>query len=243
MSKKLTTFLRDMLNEKWSTFVAMEADETHTSSEGVVFSLVRACQKGNLQAIKEALDRIDGKVAIEIEIDYPKFYFLYPYATSAHELPAGEASEEETPPPTPAQAAEQDEKGKHSLNYLLAKMSDQPRALVTIVLEAAKQVDLAASYKGQVPEQDPLVKSVIIAGLLQLAHKGQMSAAFEVLDQLDGKVAEKIKPLGTDVYIRKPDTIAPAGAVKNEDGVYQIVAENTTSAWAIQLAQLSNKGR
>ena len=66
------------------------------------------------------------------------------------------------------------------------------------------------------------MKSAIVAGLVKLAHNGKMSAIDEILNQLDGKVAEVYHLLGDDVvttsYAQKP----PAGAVKGENGVYRI---------------------
>jgi hypothetical protein len=86
------------------------------------------------------------------------------------------------------------------------------------------------------PLTDPLVKSVIVAGLLKLAHDGNLGAIFEVFDNIDGKLVDVIRILGEDVYLTSYDTIAPAGA-KKVDGVYQMEADNTTSKWAISLGK------
>lgn len=87
-----------------------------------------------------------------------------------------------------------------------------------------------------------MVKSVIVAGLMQLVHKGRISAVFEVFDQIDGKVADKYKLLG-DTKVYRYDAIAPAGAVKNEDGIYQLADDNMTAVWGARLEQLNNKGK
>lgn len=236
-SNKLTPFWRELLEKPWSEFNEMERDLSHSSSQAVVLSLVRACQKGKLPAIREGLDRIDGKLVTKVELEYPKFYFLYPYAelrehTSEEDTQTTSLPEVITPETT---SKEEDEANKYSLRYALNRMSEKPRELVRMILDSAIDVDTAASYKGVTPERNPKVKAVIVASLLDMAHKGSMSAAFEVLDQIDGKVAEKIQLLGEPVYITRMDAIAPAGAEKNKEGVWQLVADNTTNTWTTSL--------
>lgn len=242
-NKRLTAFLRKLLTKSWTEFVEMEADHSHSSQEGVVFVLVRSCQQGKLPAIKESLDRIDGKVAQQIEVQYPKFFFRFPYAKSAMELPPGaeapsQEDEEEFDDPV-----EEDNAKIDSLRHALNRMSEQPKQLVKMILDAAQEIDVAYTYKGEKPGQDPLVKAVMIAGLLDAAHKGDMASVFEVLDQLDGKVNDTVKVVGEDVYINRYDLIAPAGAVKNKDGIYELVADNTTSSWVTMLERENSNER
>lgn len=234
---KLTPYFKEMLDKRWSEFVQIENDEQYSSQQAVIFSLIRACARGKLPAIKEALNRIDGKMQEKIEVEYPKFYMLFPYATSVAELPAGKIRTDmsSSSVPEPIEAPEVDEIPTGSLRATLDKMSEQPRALVSMILAAAKEIEEVAAYKGDAPENDPLVKSVIVAGLLKMAHSGNLGAIFEVLDQIDGKVADKIKVMGDDVYMSRYDEIAPYGAEKNADGIYQISADNTQSAWAVSL--------
>jgi len=99
---KLTPFFKEVIEWRWSKFSSSESSMAYTSSEGVVYALVRACQKGKLPAIKEALNRVDGKVAMELEVEYPKFYFLFPCATSVAELSPGAAG---VNPPLPSTAS------------------------------------------------------------------------------------------------------------------------------------------
>lgn len=243
---KLTPFFKQVIEQRWSEFAGAEHEQAFTSSEGVVYALIRACAKGKLPAIKEALNRVDGKVAMEIEVEYPKFYFLYPCATSVAELPAGEEvmptlTSSDMPAGDPS--TEEDEPVTNSLRDTLERMGREPRSLVDDILEAAKEIDKVVSYAGQIPDSDPYVKSVIVAGLLKMAHKGGLGAIFEVLDQIDGKVADKIKLLGGDAYLSRYDEVAPAGAVKNKDGIYQLQADNTTNSWAVALERRTNRGR
>lgn len=246
-TQKLTPFLKEVLERRWSEFATMERDLTkYTSNQAVVFSLVRACAKGKMPAIKEALDRIDGRVAMEIEVEYPKFFFLYPLAKTValpeaptHDVAIESGVVEALPEPEP----EPDEGLPASLRITLDRMAGEPRALVKIILEAAIAID-ASIINGDKFDaaNDPLVKSVVIAGLLNMAHKGDLKAIFEVLDQIDGKVADKIKVLGEDVYINVYSEVAPAGAEKNANGVYQLTANNTTDKWAASLERQRNKG-
>ena len=245
----MTEFLREMLDKRWSYFVEMEADPTsYTSNQAVIFSLIRACAKGKLPAIKEALDRIDGRVAIEVEVEYPKFYFLYPAAKSVvggEPLTRNDGQELiEAPAPTPEPEPEPTPMSNGSLRETLERMSREKRSLVKVIIEAAVAVEstFAAGIKLSPKKGDPLVKSVMIAGLLNMAHNGNLGAIFEVLEQIDGKVADKIKVLGDDVYINVYSEIAPAGATLNENGIYQLTADNTTNAWAASLESQRKKG-
>lgn len=246
MNLKLTPFFKEMIEKRWSEFVDMENGEQHTSSQAVVLAIIRACAKGKLPAIKESLNRIDGKLQEQIEVEYPKFYIQYPHAkalasgdkyTVKNEggmlaIPEGDGKPD---PERPLVTG--------SLRDTLNRMSDEPNFLVQRILDAAADVEeRKASANEHEPLNDPLVKSVIVAGLLKMAHNGSLSAIFEVFDNLDGKLVDKIKILGDDVYLTSYDTLAPAGA-KLVDGVYQIEADNTTSAWATSLKRNNKGGR
>lgn len=236
---KLTPFFKETIERRWSEFVTMEQSEDYTSSEAVVFAIVRACVNGKLPAIKESLNRVDGKLAEQIEVVYPKFYIQYPHATAIEagaktpkgkEISFPEITGSKTPPPEVPLVT-------GSLRDTLTRMSEQPRNLVTAILTAAKDVETRHSYQAESdPQSDPLVKSVIVAGLLRLAHDGNLGAIFEVFDNIDGKLVDVIRILGDDVYLTNYDTIAPQGAVK-VGGVYQMEADNTTSKWAISLGK------
>jgi hypothetical protein len=245
---KLTPFFKKVIEVRWSEFCKMEQEESHTSAEAVVFSIIRACVEAKLPAIKESLNRIDGKLEEQIEVIYPKFYITYPYAT-AIAGPANKVALEDgvlqipegdgfmtigTDPEQPTASAPLI---TGSLRDTLTRMSEQPRNLVTAILAAAKDVEQRAAYAGEVdPVSDPLVKSVIVAGLLKMAHNGNLGAIFEVFDNIDGKLVDTIRILGEDVYLTSYDSIAPSGATK-VDGVYRVEADNTTSKWAISLGK------
>lgn len=233
MTGRLTNGFRDIIEVHWSELVAIEKNIDVNNFETFVAVLARACSKGNLKAIQTGLDRLDGKIAMEIEVEYPKFYILYPNATMAaddshiidvdfKQIPSVSSNV-----PTPLVP---DELPTGSLRAVLERMMDSSKKTVLQILEAAGAIDEGSGRLG-----DPLVKSVIIAGLMKLVHDGKMGAVLEVLDQLDGKIADKIKLLGGDVYMKNFATIAPAGAVKNADGIYQTESEIITNAWAAKL--------
>lgn len=259
MSGRLTEGFREIIDLRWDEFVLMEQNLSGTNFDSIVTSLVRGCRKGNLRAIQTALDRLDGKIAQELEIEYPKFYTLYPRATKT----ADDASIIDGDSPfgvdkktlaVPVQqeitnlvgaaadmdelVAQEEELPTGSLRAVLEKMLDSPKQIVSDILNAADAIDKASLERG-----NPMVKSVIVAGLMKLVHDGRINAVFEVFDQIDGKVADKYKVLGKDVFIKRYDLIAPAGAVKNDDGIYQVEVNDIAGAWAVRLEQLKKKGR
>jgi hypothetical protein len=247
MSGRLTEGFREIIELKWSEFVSRETNPEGTNFDSIVTSIARAASKGNLRAIQTSLDRLDGKIAAEIEVEYPKFYTLYPKAiTTADDasiidvdlLDKVEIPESVAIQSTPVGDANvfkeiaEEELPTGSLRAVLDKMLDSPRKVVVEILATAEAVD-----EGDMSHGDPYVKSVIVAGLMKLVHDGKIGAIFEVFDQIDGKVADKFKMLGDDVFMYSYATIAPAGAVKNENGIYQLAADNVTNAWTARLEQ------
>lgn len=250
MASRLTDGFRDIIELRWADFRAMADDDTGTNFEAVLVAVVLACRKGTLRAIQTALDRLDGKIATEIDVEYPKFYYVYPNATKTaddpsiidHDKPAQLPSGDVVVPGAdnsvfvgaPADMDElhamEEDLPTGSLRVVLEKMLESPKSVVTDILAVSERVDAGDFSAG-----NPKVKSVIVAGLMKLVLEGKIGAVFEVFDQIDGKVAEKVKVLGNDVYLKQFGTIAPAGAVKNADGIYQIVADNTTDTWALKL--------
>lgn len=261
MSGRLTDGFREIIDLRWHDFVLMEQSLDATNFDSIITAIVRACKKGNLRAIQAALDRLDGKIAVELEVEYPKFYTVYPQATKTADdpeiiegddpyqvkvedgvmtIPKGDAIINITGSPADVeeQEAVEEELPTGSLRSVLERMLGSPKTLVDDILGVADLVD-----KGDLSAGNPMVKSVIVAGLMKLVHAGRISAVFEVFDQIDGKVADKLKVLGDDVYLTRFDTIAPAGAVKNEDGVYMIASDTMTDVWGARLAQLSKGNR
>ena len=192
-------------------------------------------------------------------VEYPKFYTLYPFATTTADdtkiidvtddgtvrvqdgkmsIPKGDAviSIAGSPADMDELNSVEEDDDDGSLRALLERMLESPKTIVVDILAAAERVD-----RGDFSGGNPKVKSVIVAGLMRLVHDGKISAVFEVFEQIDGKVADKVKLLGNDVFIKRFDTIAPSGAVKNADGIYQLEAPLMTDTWAIKLEQGSKK--
>lgn len=124
----------------------------------------------------------------------------------------------------------------------LSKMVDYPRSLPKQLIQTAflvhamvekRKVDGEVPY---IPERNiPMVKSVVAAHLIQMAERRDIDALYEVFEAIDGKLVETIQVVGEDVYLTLYHDTAPFGAIKNEDGVYQIEATSTQNRWRQKL--------
>lgn len=238
---KLGTFLKKTINWQWDEFVKAEKDTNYTGYEAAVFALIRTASEGKLGAIKLAIDRVDGKVETPIKFEYPKVYLLFPEATSVA-LPDKDAPMLLTtsePVQESQSEAEKEEPVKATtltLRQTLETMAEQKRILVQVILRRKLEVENA--FKQNLPfneKEVPLVKSVIAANLLNLAEKNNFEAIMEVFDQIDGKLVETIRILGDDLYLSSYSLVAPYGAKKNKDGVYQLAAPQIENSWKQKL--------
>lgn len=245
---KLGAFLREVSNWTWEEFVRAEHDKTYSSNEALIFALVRSCAMEQLPAIKTALNRLDGKLKTPVKIEYPKVYYLYPNAEAAAEPSRLEgAAPLDTPPQTdsdliaapelPEPEVELNDLPSLSLRETLTKMSDYPRELPENIVTVAQQIEQSVKGQGLMPADNPLVKSVVAAHLLMLAHNRDIGALTEVFDQIDGKLAETIQILGEDIYITSYATVAPEGAYQNDQGVLQLEAAQVQDLWAKKLGK------
>lgn len=223
-----------MLNWRYSEFLERSASPDYTASEKAIFGLVNAIFKGKLAAIREAIDRIDGKVEQPINVEFPKFFTLYPMATSVE----GGKADDLLPAVVPK---------KDPINMELAgirdtikEMGETSAAVVDMVLKRQEQIPGELKI-GYVQKPDPLIKSLISAHLFKLIQNGDYKAITELLDQIEGKVAEKIRLLGDDVFITSYATIAPPGAKKNDDGIYQLENKKVSTLWEGSLTKQLNK--
>lgn len=248
MAKTLAEYFAEIVELTWREYLAQERSPDVTSRQALLFALVRACVDGKLPAIQTSLDRLDGPVARRIETILPKFYTEFPYAKSVASsvddgmptLPSSTEPETQVvplpddgldPEPTP----EEPPTGK--LRPVLDKMMDSPQSVPDSIIRAVRACDKYDYSLG-----NPLVKSAIVAGLVKIAHNGKMSAIDEVLNQLDGKVAEVYHLLGDDVVTTSYALEAPAGAVKGENGVYRIENKNMGALWIPRLESESKRG-
>ena len=258
MSKqdKLAKFLREASNWRWDEFWRAERDKQYTTNQAIIFALIRACAMEKMEAIKIALNRIDGKLKTPVRVEMPKVYYLYPYATlpdapeAASPLPAGDPDEpseaiegEVLPAPIKHDATnEPRDLPSMGLRETLSEMSDYPRELPEQIVKLALETEQWLQGNGPKPDEIPMVKSVVAAHLLIMAQSRNIDALTEVFDQIDGKLVETIQvlgPEGGDIYITMYATTAPPGAKLNADGVLQIEATQTQETWANKLGDKS----
>lgn len=253
--KKLGGFLQEVFNWDWSQFARAEFDKNFSTSEAIIFTLVRACAIQKLSAIKLALDRLDGKLKTPVQIEMPKVYYIFPHAklerpdapAPTPPLAPGPAADDLASPdvltgellplPEPAPEAEPDPDvlTELSLRETLSKMSELPRELPEAIIQSAEQTEQWVKHNAPQPEVIPRVKSVVAAHLLMMAQNRNLDAITEVFDQIDGKLVETIQVLGEDIYITSYATVAPEGAVVNDEGILQIEATDTQNLWADKL--------
>lgn len=230
----LSYFLREVLNWRYSEFLANSQKPDYSASQQAIFQLIQAITRGKLAAIKEAISRIDGNVETPIEIEYPKFYMLYPNAESVEEgaiedsLPAVI----EKPDPINLELA--------GIRDVIREMGELPQGVVDMLLKREMEIPGEITI-GAVQEPDPLIKTLVSAHLFRLISNGSYKAITELLNQIEGKVAEKIRLLGDNVYMTSFDKIAPAGAKKNENGIYQVENKKITLLWSNSLGKSLNK--
>jgi hypothetical protein len=258
---KLGPFLREVGNWDWEEFCRAENDPSYTSNEAIIFALIRACAMEKMEAIKLALNRIDGKLKTPIRIEMPKVFYLFPRALPPEEvmdteiekhnareknlkhLPGGtevvkgdmqyEAIDSEPEEKEP----EDNDLPSLSLRQTLAKMADAPREVPQFVMEFATLTQQWLNHQVEEPDEKPLVKSVVAAHLLKLAQERNVDALSEVFDQIDGKLVETIQILGEDIFITTYSLNAPDGAYLNSDGVLQLEATQAQNMWAEKLGK------
>ena len=246
--KTLAEYFAEIVELTWREYLAQERSPDVTSRQALLFAIVRACVDGKLSAIQTSLDRLDGPVARNIKTIMPKFYTEYPYAKSVassvdDDIPAlSSSTEPETQvTPQPSDGLDQnhtpEELPTGKLRPVLDKMMDSPQNVPESILKAVNACDKYDYSLG-----NPLVKSAIVAGLVKLAHNGKMSAIDEILNQLDGKVAEVYHLLGDDVITTSYALEAPAGAALGENGVYRIENKSMGALWIPPLESESKRG-
>lgn len=251
---RLGGFLREVSNWRWLDFIKAEHDDSYTSNQAIIFALVRACAMRNLQAIKSTTNRLDGKLATPLKIEYPKVFYLYPNAkldapgpdiTVNHELDdlyQPETSNtrlligELVDKPPIVEPGDED-LATLSIRQTVAKMADYPRQLPEKICQTSLEIEMFYRNQGPMPVDNPAVKSVVAAHLLVMAGKGSMDALNEVFDQIDGKLAETLQVLGEDLYITNYSSVAPDTAYINKDGVVEVEATTVQNMWAQRLGK------
>jgi hypothetical protein len=243
----LGSFLREVSNWEWLEFVKAEHDPTYTSNQAMIFGLVRACAMRNLQAIKLATNRLDGKLATPVKIEYPKVYYLFPNASPLKVVDGGEPFTNALPggyvdAPVTGEIVTTDVEPEPdlvtlSIRQTVTKMAEYPRNTPEQICDAALKVHMFYQGKGPMPRMNPKVKSVIAAHLLTMATNRSIDALTEVFDNIDGKLVETFKLLGEDIFLTSYSIIAPEGAYPNENGVLQLEAFIVQDQWAAKLGK------
>lgn len=257
---KLGPFLREVSNWQWDEFVRAEHDSSYTSNQAIIFGLVRSCAMQKVDAIRMSLNRLDGKLKTPLKIEYPKIFYLFPNAKENQKAPdkkalngsfgadvvddTGEEVKEDLSVDStdittisPPESEMPNDLPSLSLRETLIKMSDFPRDTPAFIIDTAQKTEWALRDHGEMPDDIPMVKSVVAAHLLTLASKRNMDAITEVFDQIDGKLAEVVQIVGEDIYITSYAEIVPPGAYKNKDGVWEISALSSENIWAERLGR------
>lgn len=249
---KLAKFLKEVSNWRWDRFVRAEMDKQFTTNEAIIFALIRACAMQKMEAIRIALNRLDGKLKTPVRVEMPKVYYLFPNASlpdpadpASPVLPAPKSDEPEV---LTGEIMPMVEKPKEEMKDLpsmgfretLAEMADYPRELPEQLVQLAEETHRWIQRQGPEPREIPMVKSVVAAHLLIMAQNRNIDALTEVFDQIDGKLVETIQVLGEDIYITSYATHAPEGAKLNADGVLQIEATAAQQMWAQRLGEVKS---
>jgi len=227
----------ELIHLEWGEFVELENDKTISVDDVVLCSLIRTCtDTDDIAAIKLAFDRIDGLLETLIEIKVPKFYPRYINAkeiehSDVKALAAGEEVEEKDEPSKydPATA---------KLRETLKEMRSMPQDVIRVVRLYKRRIE-----DGKEVDPQPKVKAVICANLLHHVKKGRFRAIEMVFDQIDGKLPKAISLLGgDDVYVDDYiETVAPAHALQDENGIYYAENKLMTNMWLRGFAN-SQKG-
>lgn len=234
---KLGNFLNEVIDWNWLEFVTAEHDPKYTGIQAAVFKLIRTCSDGKLSAIKLAIDRVDGKVETPIKIEYPKVFFLFPEAQTVALPGPNDPGTKLLTDPLPEQPSEVEDEEQTiatlTLRQTLEKMADYSRQTPLLIHQQKKLVEQAFEKNEQMDEKEiPLVKAVLCANLLILAYeKGSFEAITELFDRIDGKLVEVTRILGDDIFLTYYAEEAPAGAVKNKDGIYMLESPLIADVW------------
>jgi len=265
--RKLSQFMHTVFNWDWQDYIEAEDDDNYSASESIVFSVIRSAVMQKMDAIKIALNRLDGKLKTPIIMEYPKVFHLYPNAkyVEGSDTPIEETPVEPVKPDAPItdvaiqgeivhlKAVPEDENGdmfellsdtpieELTLRQTIDKMSDFPRETPKAIVEQAHNIEMAIRRHQPVPDLHPKVKSVVAAHLILMAQNRDLQAIYEVFDQVEGKLAETFKILGPnedeDIFITQYSTVAPKGAYRNEDGILMIEATESQAIWENKLKE------
>lgn len=229
LPKRPTEFFEHLIEQRWSYFVNLDPAELNNNQMSIV-ALVKACRAKNLKAIRAGMNRIDGKLAVVVEVEQPRFYMEFPNAPTTN-LP-------EAPETTAFKPKQQDEHiPTTGLRNTLRVLGQAKTGAVNMLLDLADEVERLA-MDGITPDnpQNPFVKSIIMASLLSMGHSGDLTAIFEILDTIDGVVSDKVQLLGDDVVIQNHSLVAPPNAYIGPNGYPVVEMAQQANAFGQALA-------
>ena len=235
---------RNILNLHYGDYL-IKRDSDTSSDWDLLASIIEVCNDGDMNGIKLAFDRIDGIQATPLKFDVPKFYIRYKNATSKAELSAGTEEAQQTITSskliTPEDA--QKEIDTMGLRKVLEIMRKMPKTLPYAIKLEADELKKKHKTGVDVSGMGQLVKTIVVAGLLRMAQNKNSRAISMVFDQIDGKLMRVITLLnGEDIYVDNVfDTVAPAHAVKDENGIWVADDKKMEMAWIAGFAK-QNKG-
>jgi len=235
---------REILNMHYGDYL-IKRDTDSSSDWEVLSSIVEVCNNGDMNGIKLAFDRIDGLQETPIKFNLPKFYIRYQNATSKAEIAPETNSDGPTSTSSKLITAEDAQKEIETmgLRKVLGVMRTMPKKLPYAIKLECESLEKKHKTGENVSGMGQLAKTVIVAGLLRMAQNGNPRAIGMVFDQIDGKLMRVITLLnGEDVYVDNViDTVAPAHAIKDENGIWVANDKRMEMIWIAGFAK-QNKG-
>jgi hypothetical protein len=235
---------RKIINLHYGDYL-IKRDSDTSSGWDLLASIVEVCNDGDMNGIKLAFDRIDGLQETPVKFNLPKFYVRYKNATSKAEL--GPGTEDEQPVVTSGELITAEDAQKEidamGLRKVLEVMQKMPKKLPYAIKLEAEDIEKKHKTGVNVAGMGQLVKTVMVAGLLRMAQNGNPRAIGMVFDQIEGKLMRVITLLnGEDVYVDNViDTVAPAHAIKDENGIWVADDRRMEMIWIAGFAK-QNKG-
>lgn len=239
-----TEILRHLVNSKFHVFLEYERDSNISSSGRVVVALIRSIFSHNPRNIRTALNRLDGVLPRQVNLELPRVYYLYPHAVrkEAREMLIQEVAIQDI---VDRQAGEPQKQSRNipemTVREATGELGRLPYSLVENILKDAAETAEWFAKKGDspVPTHTPYLKSVIAAHLVQMAVSSSPDVMEDFFDSVDGRLTETIK-VGEDIYLTSYEKEAPEGATLNEQGILMIEATKTQDMWgkALQKGKL-----
>lgn len=225
-----TEVLRYLLNSRFNVFLEYEKNPNITSSGKVIVTLIRSIFSHNSRNIRTALNRVDGVLPKQIDIQLPKVFCLYPNARLEGHLQAKKPQDIVVVEPVPTQPSRNIP--DMTVREATRELGKLPYSLIQGIIKDASDTAAWFAKKGSSPppKHTPYLKSVIAAHFVEMAAAGIPDVVEDFFDSVDGRLSETIK-IGDDIYLTSYQVEAPEGAYLNQDGVVEIEATKVADMW------------